>query len=141
MDMRDLEVPPSKNNLSVINIIQLIIMVCIGLEAGKGVFDLFKLGRFSIIDLIKIIVDALIFVGFALAAYGFFTDKSDSMKNGFKLFWYGLIAALVIFILDWIRDGFGFGSLIEFLFYGFIVYVLYLQCQRMWVSLQNKYWY
>jgi hypothetical protein len=125
--MKDLERPPTKNNLSVINIIQLVVMLFIGCEAAKGVFDLFKFSHFSIIDLIKIVIDLVVLAGVVISAYGLFTDNSDSMKTGFVLFFYGMLGVLVVFILDWIRGGFGFGSLLEFLFDAFVAYVIYIQ--------------
>ena len=124
---RDLERPPSKNNLSIANIIQLLFMLFVGYEAGKGLFDLFKAGRFSIIDLIKIIIDLLVLVGFVLSGYGLFTDKSDTMKTGFVLFFYGMLAVMIIFIVDWFRGGFGFGSLSEFILYAILTYVIFIQ--------------
>ena len=124
---RDLERPPSKNNLSIANIIQLLFMLFVGYEAGKGLFDLFKAGRFSIIDLIKIIIDLLVLVGFVLSGYGLFTDKSDTMKTGFVLFFYGMLAVMIIFIVDWFRGGFGFRSLSEFILYAILTYVIFIQ--------------
>lgn len=125
--MRELERPPSKNNLTVVNIVQLIIMAFIGIEAGNGLFKIFKIGNFSVIDLIKIVVDGLVLVGVLLSAYGLFTDKSDSMKTGFTLFFFGMLFLLVLYVLDWIRGGFGVGSLLEFLLDAFITYVIYIQ--------------
>ena len=126
--MRQLERPPSKNNLTVYSIIQIILMLCIGCSSGKDLFDIFSYSKFSIIDLIKIVVDGLIFIGFLLAAYAFFVDNSDHLKKGFLLFFFGLIGWLIICILDWFRSGFGFGSLIEFLIYCFLTYIIYIQC-------------
>ena len=125
--MRELERPPSKNNLTVVNIVQLIIMAFIGIEAGNGLFKIFKIGNFSVIDLIKIVVDGLVLVGVLVSAYGLFTDKSDSMKTGFTLFFFGMLGFLVLYVLDWIRGGFGVGSLLEFLLDAFITYVIYIQ--------------
>ena len=125
--MRDFERPPTKNNLSILNIIQLVIMAFIGIEAGNGLFKIFKFGHFSIIDLIKIVVDGLVLVGVLVSAYGLFADKSDSMKTGFGLFFLGMLGYLVLYILDWIRGGFGVGSLLDFLLDAFITYVIYIQ--------------
>ena len=125
--MREFERPPSKNNLSIYNIIQLFIMLYLGCDAGKECFDIFKFGSFSFVDLIKIVIDLLIFVGMLIAAYGIFIDKSDSIKTGFLLFFYGCIGLVIIWILDLIKSGFSFGSLIELLFICFITYILYKQ--------------
>ena len=125
--IRDLERPPTKDNKTVVNIIQLIIMLIIGLDAGKDLFDVFKFGSFSFVDLIKIVVNALLFCGLCLACYGYFKDERGPSKNGFLLFISGLIGELIIFVLDWLRGGFGIGSLVEFLFVGIFAYILYYQ--------------
>ena len=128
--MRELERPPTKDNRTVVNIIQLIIMLLIGLDAGKDLFDVFKFGSFSFVDLIKIVVNGLLFCGLCLAAYGYFKDERGPSKNGYLLFIFGLIGELVIFVLDWIKSGFGFGSLIEFIFVGIFVYTLFVQSKN-----------
>ena len=128
--IRDLERPPTKDNKTVVNIIQLIIMLIIGLDAGKDLFDVFKFGSFSFIDLVKIVVNALLFCGLCLVGYGYFKDERGPSKNGFLLFISGLIGELIIFVLDWLRGGFGIGSLIEFLFIGILAYILFIQSKN-----------
>ena len=128
--MRELERPPSKNNLSFLSIIQIIIMLFIGFEAASNLLSIFKIGSFSIIDLIKIVVDGLLFVGICLATYGFFTDDSGKTKNGFLLFWYGLTGLLIIIFLELFKDGFGFGLLIKILLYGLVIYVIFIQIRH-----------
>ena len=125
--MNEIERPPSKNNLSVYSIIQLFIMLYLGCDAGKEVFDLFKAGGFSFVGLMKIVIDGLIFVGMLVAAYGLFSEKSESLKTGFALFFYGCVGLLIVWVLDLLRDGFGWGHFIDLLVIGFISYVLYVQ--------------
>ena len=106
----EIQNPPSKNNISICSIIQLLIMLYIGCDAGKEVYDLLKAGSFSIVNLIKIVIDGLVFIGMLLTAYGIFKDN-DYLKNGFKLFLYGCLGLLIILVLDLIKQGFSFGSL------------------------------
>ena len=126
--MRVLERPPLKNNLSILTIIQIIIMLYIGfVGAGSNLLGIFKNGSFSIVDLINIIIDGLLFVGICLATYGFLKEEENKTKNGFLLFFYGLIGLLIMIILGWFKDGFGLGSFLEFLIYGFITYIIFVQ--------------
>ena len=129
--MRQLERPPSSSNLSVLNIIQLVLMLLIGLEAGKDCYDIFSMGKFSFIDLLEIVVDLLVFVGCCLSAYGLFKDEGDKLKMGFMLFFYGLVGYLVIYVLGWFKNGFKFGSLLNMLLFGFLAYVLYIQSKNL----------
>ena len=125
--MNEIERPPSKNNLSVCSIIQLFIMLYLGCDAGKEVFDLFKAGGFSFVGLLKIVIDGLIFVGMLVAAYGLFSEKSESLKTGFALFFYGCVGLLIVWVLDLLKNGFSLGHFIELLIICFISYVLYVQ--------------
>ena len=59
--MREIERPPSRSNLSIYSIIQLLIMLYLGCDAGKEVFDIFKFGSYSWIELLKIVIDLLVF--------------------------------------------------------------------------------
>ena len=129
--LSELENPPSKNNITIWSIIQILIMLFIGCEAGKDLFDLFKFGSFSIIDLIKIIVDLLIFVGFLIACYAFFKDDEASFKTGYSLFLFGLMGLLILYVLDWFRKGFSFGSLIEIIIYSIIIYIILRQLKKL----------
>ena len=129
--MRELERPPTRNNLSLLNIIQLIIMLYIGCDSGKELFDLFKVGGFSFVDLLKIVIDGTIFIGMIIGAYGMFTDKSDSYKAGFTLFFYGCLGLIFMWILDTVKSGFSLGSFIEVLFICFVAYVLYKQISHL----------
>jgi hypothetical protein len=128
--IRELERPPTKDNKTVVNIIQLIIMLLVGLDSGKDLFDVFKFGSFSFIDLVKIVVNGLLFCGLCLVCYGYFKDERGPSKNGFLLFVYGLLGELILFVLDWLRGGFGIGSLIEFLFVGIFAYILFVQSKN-----------
>ena len=125
----EIQNPPSKNNISICSIIQLLIMLYIGCDAGKEIYDLFKAGSFSLIDLLKIIVDGLVLIGMLLTAYGLFKDN-DYLKKGFNLFLYGCLGLLIIWVLDLIRKGFSFGSLGELLIICFISYIIYIQIPR-----------
>ena len=47
--MKELERPPSKNNLSLLSIIQIIIMLFIGFEAVINLLSIFKIGVFLLL--------------------------------------------------------------------------------------------
>ena len=130
--MNELERPPSRNNITVVSIIELIVIVAIGLESGKDLFDTFKAGSYSFIDLIKIVVDLVVFVGFILAAYAFFTDNNSSLyKNGYQLFFFGCLGLLILCLLGLLKDGFSLGHLIKFLLFAFVVYIIYMQLKHL----------
>ena len=125
----EIQNPPSKNNISICSIIQLLIMLYIGCDAGKEVYDLFKAGSFSWADLVKIVIDGLVFIGMLLTAYGILKDN-DYLKKGFNLFLYGCLGLLIILVLDLIRQGFSVGSLVKLLIICFISYIIYIQIPR-----------
>ena len=119
--------PPSKNNLSIYSIIQILLMAYLTCDAIKEICDLFKVGGFSFVGLVKIVIDGLIIVGMGFAVYGFFSRADEGLKQGFTLFLWGCIGLLVIWVLDLLKDGFGAGSLFELLLLCYITYVIYVQ--------------
>ena len=125
--MEYLEIPPKKNNFSIWDIIQLIIMTFIGFMAGKELYDIFKFGSYSFIDLLKIVVDGLLFIGIIITFYGFFREEDNGLKAGYLLFLIGLLGLLVLFLLDMFKGGFRFGYFIEFLLYLLLIYIIYIQ--------------
>ena len=127
----ELERPLNKNNISIVGIFQILIIFYITYESCKNFFGIIKFSHFSIIDLIKLVIDAIIVCGFLIGIYGFFSENSDYLKKGFLFFACGCLGILCIFILDWIKGGFDFGSFIKFLFYGFIAYILYIQSKHL----------
>ena len=66
--MSEIQNPPSKNNISIFSIIQLLIMLYIGCDGGKEIYDLLKAGSFTFVDLLKIVIDGLVFIGMLLTA-------------------------------------------------------------------------
>ena len=104
-------------------------MLYIGCDGGKEIYDLLKAGSFTFVDLLKIVIDGLVFIGMLLTAYGIFKDN-DYLKNGFNLFLYGCIGLLIIWVLDLLKNGFSFGSLCELLIICFISYIIYIQIPR-----------
>ena len=127
--MNEIQNPPSKNNFSIYSIIQLLIMLYIGCDAGKEIYDLFKAGSFSFVELLKIFIDGLVLVGLILSAYGIFKDN-DYLAKGFILFLYGCLGLLTIWVLNLIKKGFSFGSLLELIIICFISYIVYIQISR-----------
>ena len=123
----DLERPPSKANINVWTVIEICIFVFLGVGSMKDLFDAFGSGfKFSVVDLIKICIYALLAVGFCFAAYGFFQNTHQHIKTGLLCFAAGLLGKAV-FIFFHILNGFGFGSLIELLLVLAFCYILYLQ--------------
>ena len=129
--MDELQRPPSKNNLSKYHICELIIIVLIAFCAGKHVFSLFKGGSFSIMDLITLVVELMIFVGFLIFAYAFFTENDELFKKGYQLFFYGCLCSIILWFLNWFRGGFSFSSLIGFILFGLFIYIMFLHIQNL----------
>ena len=129
--LNELERPPSRNNLTIVSIIELLIIVLIGFESVKDLFDIFKVGSYSFIDLIKIVVDLVVFVGFVLAAYAFITENGGLLKNGYQLFFYGCLGLVILSLLGLVKDGFSLGNLIKFLLLAFVVYIIHMQLKHL----------
>ena len=126
--MGSLSRPPSKNNISIWNIIQIIIMSYLAWCSGKEIYDILLIDKgFSFIIFLKIVIDGLVLIGFLFSLYGAIKNESHIYKKGFQMFIFGCLGLLLIIIIDFIKNGFIFGSLIKFLLICFIVYVVFIQ--------------
>ena len=121
---RNWERPPTKNNLSIYNIIQLIAMILVLFVTGKDFFT--KFDSFSFYNFIKFLINVLVLVGLVLSGYGLFKDKMDSMKTGFILLFFGLIGKIVFSLINIIKV-FKISSLFELILYLVLAYVIYVQ--------------
>ena len=126
--MGNLQRPPSKNNISIWNIIQIIIMAYIGYCSGKEIYDILLGGKvFQLISLLKVVIDGVVLVGFLLSAYGAIKNESSIYRKGFQMFIFGCLGLLLTIIFDFIKNGFIVGNLIKFLLICFITYVVFIQ--------------
>ena len=128
--MNDLERPPTKDNLTIYNIIELILMLCIGCAAGYNLYSVLSQFKFSLANLIEIIVDALLFIGIGISIYGFSFENNGYLKGGFIIFYFGCLILLVKIIIDWFKSGFSFSSLVELLILILLVYMINKQIQH-----------
>ena len=127
---RGWERPPTKNNLSIYNIIQLIAMFLVVYLEGKEIYDIvikFQFQNFSFFNFIKLIINALVLIGFFLSGIGLLKDNMDFMKTGFILFFFGLIGEILISLYDRVKKGINYLSFMELLLYFVLTYVIYVQ--------------
>ena len=126
--MGDVSRPSSKNNISIWNIVQIIIMGYIGWCSGKEIYDILFGGKgFSFIEILKIVIDGMVLIGFLFFIYGAIKNEAYIYKKGYQLFIFGCLGLLFTIIIELMNSGIIFGSLIKFLLICFIVYVVLMQ--------------
>ena len=125
--------PPSSTfsmNCKIPYALEIIIIIYIGFEACINLLHIFRYGSFSFIDLLKIIVDGLLFVGACLIIYGLIIEDTGKAKNGFCIFLLGLIGVIIIMFLDIFKSGFGVVVFIKLLLYGLFAYIIFIQSRH-----------
>ena len=136
MDFRDnnflhnLERPPSRNNLSIYTIIQIIIILCFGCFAGYNLYSLLMHFKFSLSNLFEIIINTLLFIGMCCSIYGFLSEKNGPLRGGFLLFYFGCAILLIKIIIDWFRLGFTFSSLLMLIIAWCMMFVISKQLEH-----------
>ena len=128
--MQNLERPPSRNNLSIVNIIQLILMLYLGCIAGYNLYSILSQMKFSFSNLLEILIDSLLFIGILISFYGIFVENNGYLKGGFLIFCSGCALLLIKIIIDWIKSGFSFKPLIDLLISLFMIYIIMKQIQH-----------
>ena len=95
----DLDRPPSRQNMSLIAIIELVVMLCVGIICGLDLVDLFDINRWELWEIIRAVRDALCVVGLVLVIIGlFFSISQYQIRSGTLCFCIGAILSVVIMV-------------------------------------------
>ncbi len=125
-----LERPPNKNNLSIYNIIQIILMIILGSLSGYKLLDVI-LSKNSFSILLLIIIYGTIFIGFILSCYGFIADKNVNLKTGFLLFFIGSLLLIIKEIIEIVKLEFDFITFCELIISMILCFVIMKQIQHL----------
>ena len=100
---KDLEVPPSRANMGVFQIIELAVMLIVGI---LSIYDLFNYlqYKFTLWSALVIVMDACIIAGLVFIIIGLFCSGSNKIKTGIILFFVGAVIAIAIIIQNLITD-------------------------------------
>ena len=118
--LRNLERPPNIKNLTIYNIIQLLLMLVLGCSAGYHLIVNAIYGKSSFLYFFSIIVNGFLFIGIIVSFYGVYSDISETLKTGFLLTFVGCILLIIESIYELIKFGFVFMPLCE----GFIALII-----------------
>ena len=103
----DLDSPPSRHNMSLLAIIELVIMAVVGIMCLIELVDTINYSNpkyWTIIEYLKVVVDALIVIGLILILIGLFCSPSQyQIRSGVLCFCIGTIISIVITVLVIIR--------------------------------------
>ena len=126
-----LERPPNKNNLSIYNIIQILLMIILGSLSGYKLLDVIFNRKISSSILLLIIIYGTIFIGFILSCYGFIADKNVNLKTGFLLFFIGSLLLIIKEIIEIIKLEFDFITFCELIISMILCFVIMKQIQHL----------
>ncbi len=103
----DLDSPPSRHNMSLLAIIELVIMGVVGIMCLIELVDIINgvdPKYWGLIIILRLVVDALIVIGLVLILIGLFCSVSQSqIRSGILCFCIGTIISIVITVLVIIR--------------------------------------
>ena len=137
----DITRPPSKDNMSIFAIIEIVAMVAVGVICLINLFDVIrdltdsnKNHKFDEIVLLQIIVSALIVIGLGFIIYGFICEFGFySIRTGIGFFCAGTIVAIVLTVLI-IHKGRNqddiWYNICYIIFLVFLAYVLWIQSRK-----------
>ena len=130
----DLDYPPSRHNMNLFAIIELVIMAVVGIMCLIELVDTINYSNpkyWTIIEYLKVVVDALIVIGLILILIGLFCSPSQrQIYTGVVCFLIGTILAIILTVLlireDRTNDSLGY-NICYIIFLTFLAYILWKQ--------------
>ena len=100
----NLDSPPSRQNMSFIAIIELVIMICVGIVCLVEVITLLQSKiSFTLIPILKVVVDGLIVAGLVLVLIGLFVLLNvDKNYHQSETVGYNICYIIVLVLVSWI---------------------------------------
>ena len=131
-----LYVPPSRNNLTIWGIIELIIMAICGLLCAAELIEFFNTEghyRTSIVLILVIVADVFIVLGLCLIIFGLFCSPSQSqIRSGIICFVVGAICFAVAIVYSAIQSGHIYlTQILHVILLAFLAYILWIQAGRL----------
>ena len=128
--LQNLERPPNINNLSISNIIQIVLMIILGCWSGYNLYLQFNPFKLTISFVLQVFIYGLLFCGLIFGFYGMLSEKNVKMKTGFLCFWVGCISLLIKVIIGIFYEAINFRCLFELLLSLFLGFVILKQIQH-----------
>ena len=119
-----LERPPSRDNLSIYNVLQIVLIICLGCSGGYNLYSLFKQFDYSFVNLLEIVFNTLLFIGACISILGLIMNNNAYLKGGFIIFGLGCLIAIIKIIVDWVKGYFNFYEFLEILFAIILLYII-----------------
>ena len=131
----DMYQPPSRSNMSIFAIIELIIMMVVAVLCFVEVVRFIGDGeKFGYLKFLVLVDDILAVAALCYIVYGLFCGiTSTKLKLGIMLFALAAIVAMVIILLE-INEGVGkkiFYKIFQFCIYLFLAWILWQQAARL----------
>ena len=124
--------PPSKSNMGLFQILELIIMGVCGILCGMGLYDILKYdSKVSTYLILCIVADVFIILGLVLVLWGLFCGTSNQVRSGIICFVVGSIIFAVYIILFGIKEKeTNIYTIINVVALVLVSYILWIQASR-----------
>ena len=125
-------IPPSRSNMGLFQILELIIMGVCGILCGMGLYDLLRYdSKVSTYLILCIVADVFIILGLVLVLWGLFCGTSNQVRSGIICFVVGSIIFAVYIILFGIKEKeTNIYTIINVVALVLVSYILWIQASR-----------
>ena len=129
----DIYQPPSRTNMSLFSIIQIVVMIVISILCLYELVDIINSQKFTTTRTLALIDDIVIVAGICYLLYGlFFAASSRNIRIGILLFVVGAVLAMVIIVFEinqgtreiWLK-------IFQFVVLLFLSFILWQQAARL----------
>jgi hypothetical protein len=125
--------PPSKTNMGLFQIIELVIMGVCGILCGMSLYDLLRIdSRVTAYLILCIVADVFIVLGLSLVLWGLFCGTSAQVRSGIICFVVGSILFAVYIVLFAVNHNGSINiyAVIDVVILIFVSYILWIQAGR-----------
>ena len=119
--------PPTRSNLSICNIIQIILMLFIGIIKARELYSNLSNFNFTFTNLISLASDGFIILGIIIFTYGLFGEQSKYLKMGLIFFLFGSLISFLFSLFDLFKEKTKIISIGGLIIYGLISWIIFSQ--------------
>lgn len=132
MDCGNMETPPSRGNVTIWGIVEIVVLAIVGLLCLFNFFDILRFGHLGVWEIVGLVGNGLGVAGLIFVALGLFQSNSAHIKIGITCFLVSIIISIVVLVFRILGgEKLYFGMVATVVLYIFLAYILWKQSSHL----------